>query len=73
MCSHESKKTYFHEWIKLNRKTEGSSKKARFLMEIYPTMKLDDVELLAKLMTDKEAKALAKEHGYDDKAIKDKL
>jgi len=73
MCSHESKKTFFHEWIKINRKSEGSSKKVRFLMELYPERKIDDLELLAKMMTDKEAKALAKEYGFDDKAIKEKL
>jgi hypothetical protein len=73
MCCHESKKTQFHEWIKLERKSEGSSKKARFLMIMNPTMKVDDVEVLAKLMTDKEVKELARDNGLDERAIKDLL
>jgi len=71
MCCHESKKTQFHEWIKLERKSDGSSKKARFLMIMNPNMKIDDVEVLAKLMTDKEVKELARDHGLDERAIKD--
>lgn len=73
MCSYETKKVMFHEWIKLVRKAEGSSKKAKFLMQLYPNMKIDEVEMLAKMTSDKEIKELAKDHGLDDKQIKELL
>ena len=34
---------------------------------------VDELELLAKLMTDKEIKQLAKDHGMDDDVIAKKL
>lgn len=73
MCSYETKKVMWHEWIKLVRKAEGSSKKARFLMQIYPNMKIEEIEMLAKMTSDKEIKDLAKDHGLDDKQIKELL
>jgi len=71
MCSHESKKIFFHEWIKLE-KAKGGTKSSKFLMEIYPNAKLDEIELMMQLMTGKEMRELARRHGYDDKQI-DKL
>jgi hypothetical protein len=68
LCSHESKKLFFHEWIGYKKK-KGSNKKTKFLLEIYPNKKLDEIELLASLSTDKECKELAKLHGYEDKQI----
>lgn len=71
MCSHESKKIFFHEWIGFKKKkTEG--KVVKFLADIYPTRKMDELELLAKLLDKKEVKYLAEQHGYTDKEI-DKL
>jgi hypothetical protein len=70
-CGHESKKIHFHEWISLNRKSEGGGKKAQFLRDIYPNAKLDEIEILAKMMSTKEVKQLAKDHGYSDKQIDD--
>lgn len=71
MCSHESKKSFFHEWIKLERKSGGGNKKQKFLQIVFPNHKFGDIELMSKLMTDKELKQLAKDHGWDDKQIKE--
>jgi len=68
MCSHESRQVFFHQWIGFKKK-EGSNKIEKFLMEIYPSKKADELELLAKITTVKEAKELAKSYGYDDKTI----
>ena len=68
MCSHESRQVFFHQWIGFKKK-EGNNKIDKFLSEIYPTRKTDEIELLAKIMTTKEAKELAKSYGYDDKTI----
>jgi hypothetical protein len=71
LCSHESRKLFYHEWIGFKQK-KASNKLVKFLSEIYPTRKLDELELLASISTEKECKELAKLHGYEDKQI-DKL
>ncbi len=68
MCSYDGKTTFFHEWIPAKRMS--SNKKIPWLMQWNPTMKEDDIELLAKIMTDKEFKEIAKDHGMDDSEIK---
>ena len=55
----------FHPWIKLERKANSNSKAANLIATIYPNMKQDEVELLAKLYTKKELKQLAEEYGID--------
>ena len=53
VCSMGNGKTYFHEWIPL-KKTKN--KKVEFLAELFPNMKMTDVETLAAITTDKEIK-----------------
>lgn len=66
VCSHESKKTQFHEWIPLKKE---SNKKEKFLADIFPNMKMSDIETLAAITTDKEIKEYAKDLGWDKKQI----
>ena len=66
-CSHESKKINYHEYIKVER---TKTKKEKFLSELYPQMKLSDVEVLASITTDREIKDYCKDLGWDDKDIK---
>ena len=63
----------FHEWIGAKKKTGSNSKKVKFLAEIYPSKKIDEIELLSSLVTDKEVKELAKKYGMDDATIAKKL
>lgn len=67
MCSHESKKIFFHEWIGFKRKKDN--KKTKFLELIYPDKKSDEIEILAELSTTQELKELAKDFGYSDQEI----
>jgi len=60
-------KNEFHPWIALRRKKDASSKGAKLISEIYPNMKMDEVELLARTLTKKELKQLAEEHNIDIK------
>lgn len=69
MCSHESQKIFFHEWIGFKKKGGSNSKMVKFLASCYPDKKTDEIELLAKMTTTVEAKNLAKSYGYDDKQI----
>ena len=67
MCSHPSGKSYYHEWIGYKK---VSNKKEKFLDEIYPNMKSDEIRLLAAISTDKEIKDLARQYGMDENEIK---
>ena len=73
MCNYNGEKVFFHEWIGFKKKTGSNSKKTNFLAELYPARKMDEVELLSKLMSDKEIKELAKSYGMDDATIAKKL
>jgi len=58
------------------KKKEGkspSSKVRKFISELYPNMKSDEMDLLLSMLKPKEIKELAKEHGWDDKRIKSDL
>jgi hypothetical protein len=66
-CSHDSKKINYHEYIKIER---TKTKKEKFLSELYPHMKLSDIEVLASITSDKEIKDHCKDLGWDDKEIK---
>lgn len=69
LCSHESKNTYFHEWIGLGKR-KSNSKKLKFLMEIYPSKKVDDLETLLEMMSDAEFKDFVRDCGYGEEEIK---
>ena len=58
-------KKQFHPWIGLKKKKDDSSKAVKLLAQIYPEMKMDEVETLARISTKKEIKELAREHGYE--------
>ncbi len=55
-----------HQWIGFKKKT-GNNKSIKLIQQIYPNMKQDEVELLARLSTKKELKELAKEYDIDVK------
>ena len=66
LCSHETKKTQFHEWLPLKRE---KSKKEEFLAELFPNMKRSDIETLAAITTDKDIKKYCEDLGWDKKQI----
>lgn len=73
MCSYDGKTRFYHEWIGHKKKTGSDSKKVKFLAEIYPQKKMDEIELLSAMITDKEIKDLAKRHGMEDSVIAKKF
>jgi hypothetical protein len=73
MCSWNGEKTFFHEWIGSKKRAGGSGKKVKFLEELYPERRTDEIELLAKLTSDKELKDLARSYGMDEATIAKKL
>lgn len=68
LCGYESKQEYFHEWIGYKTK-KHEPKKIKFLEEIYPNTKLDDIETMSNLYSVKELKELAKNFGWEDSKI----
>jgi len=60
-------KNEFHPWIGFKKKTGGDAKAVKLLEQIYPNMKSDEVEVLARISTKKELKQLAEEYEIDAK------
>ena len=62
----------FHYWLKTKKK-EGDNKSQKFLAKLYPTMKSDEIDLLAKINDKRDLADMARKLGYDDKSIKSEL
>jgi len=54
-----------HQWIAPKKKEKGNNEVKKTLMELYPVMKADEIDLLSKLITKKELKELMKDLGND--------
>jgi hypothetical protein len=67
MCSHESRKIFYHEWIGFKRKKEN--KKVTFLSTMFPNRKQDEIELMSELYTLEDLKDIAVGNGYSDEEI----
>jgi hypothetical protein len=62
----------YHQWIKLGKKA-SDNKNVKFLRELYPHLKEDDLKLMADLNDKDDLKAYAKGLGWADKDIKKEL
>jgi len=62
----------FHYWLK-GKKKEGDNKSQKFLAKLYPTMKSDEIDLLAKINDKQDIAVMARNLGLDDKSIKAEL
>jgi len=67
-CGNESKKIFFHKWLKLIKE---KNKKEQFLADLFPNMKMADIATMAKITSDKEIKEYCKELGWDKKQVND--
>jgi hypothetical protein len=65
-CGHESKKVFFHKWLKL---TKSKNKRIDFLADLFPNTKKQDLETMAEITTDEEIKQYCVELGWDKKEI----
>lgn len=59
MCG--SLKQQFHPWVKPMKKV--ANKSLQQLMELYPSLKMSDLETLDKVITDSELEQLLEDHG----------
>lgn len=63
----------YHKWLAAGKKDSNNNKAERFLAELYPHLKADEIKLMAQLNDKKQLKELAQAHGLDDRQIKDML
>ena len=59
--------TYKHNWIAPKKKEAGSSGVRKQLAELYPHLKDDEIELMAKINTKKDIDAYVKQLGQETK------
>jgi len=55
-----------HPWIAPKKKETGSNEVKKMLLDLYPAMKISDIETLATLVDRKELKEHLREHGRTD-------
>lgn len=65
--------TFTHRWIAPVKKASANSKTEKFLLALYPHMKTDELKLMAQLNDKDSLRELARQHGWDDKQIKEYL
>jgi hypothetical protein len=59
--------THRHQWIAPKKKEPGESGIKKQLAELYPNMKADEIEVMAKINTKKELDTYLKQLGQDIK------
>lgn len=59
-----------HYWQAAKKKESGNSKIVKFLEEMFPQLKDDEISLLAEINDRRDIEDLARKHGWDDKSIK---
>jgi hypothetical protein len=62
-----------HDWIKQKKRGGSNNKTVKFLKNFYPDLKTDELELMAQINSESDLKQIAREHGWDDKRIKQEL
>lgn len=62
----------YHKWIAPKKKT-ADNKAEKFLTEIYPTAKSDEIKLMAQLNDRNDLKSLARKHGWEEQRIRSEL
>lgn len=58
--------TFDHVWIAPKKKETGSTESKKMLLDLYPTMKLSDIETLSLLVDKRELREYIREHGRTD-------
>lgn len=69
MCLTGTGKKQYHEWIKPPTSNKKSNKVSEFILEIYPNLKSDEIELLQKLNSVSDFEQLAVDMGKSQEEI----
>jgi hypothetical protein len=62
-----------HDWLAPKKRESSNTKAVKFLREVYPNYKEDDIQLMAEINSRDELKQYARDLGWDDKKIKEYL
>lgn len=62
----------YHKWLAAGKK-ENNNKAFKFLQEVFPQAKDDEIELMIQINSKDDLKELARKHGWDEKKIKSDL
>jgi hypothetical protein len=54
-----------HQWIAPKKKETGSNEIKKILIDLYPSSKMQDIEILSKLVDKKQLKQLLKDQGRE--------
>ena len=60
-------KIEYHPWIGFKKKTGDNNKFVKVLEQVYPNMKMNEIELLASMSTKKDIKQLAEDYNIEAK------
>jgi len=63
--------THRHYWLAPKKKESSSGPVIKLIRHLYPHLKSDEVDLMARLNDLKAVKEMARMHGLDDKQIKE--
>jgi hypothetical protein len=63
----------YHKWLAAKKKEGNNNKAEKFVAELFPHLKPDEVKLMAQINSKDDLKQLAKQHGIEDKKIKELL
>lgn len=66
-----SGKVEFHPYIKPPNNRKKKDKISEFILNEYPHIRDDEIEMMLSMNTKEDLVKLAEAHGYDDKSIKD--
>lgn len=58
--------THRHQWIAPKKKDSGNSEVKKMLMELYPSAKMSDIQVLSTLVDKKQLKQIFKDQGKED-------
>lgn len=61
----------YHYWLKTPKKGASSNKERKFLQQLYPNAKEDELDMLVDINSKEELKEHAQALGWSDKEIKD--
>jgi len=61
----------FHYWIKTPKKGASTNKERKFLQQLHPSAKEDELDMLVEINTKDDLKEYARELGWSDKEIKE--
>jgi hypothetical protein len=62
-----------HQWIAPKKKEGSDSRAAKFLRNLFPHLKEDEIDILRRINDTDDLRQLARKHGWEEKRIKDEL